>query len=133
MSFETALQTAIFTRLDGQLSTPVYDNVPQQADTATGFPYVTVGDDTINEWDTDGFLGADCTIQVHVWSRKDGRKETKEIQGNIYNALHRKESTLSAVGYRFVGIDFVSSDSFLDADGETRHGVQTFRVIIEEI
>lgn len=132
MSFETALQTAVFTRLDGQLTDPVYDNAPQQADSSRGFPYVTIGEDTVNEWDTDGTLGADCTITVHTWSRYRGRKEVKDIQGQIYDALHRQESSLSFAGYNFVGCDFVSSDSFLDSDGLTRHGVQTFRVILEE-
>lgn len=133
MSFETALQTAIYTRLNAQLSYDVYDNAPQVSDSSTGFPYVTIGEDTVNEWDTDGFLGADCTVMVHTWSRYRGRKETKEMQGAIYDALHRQESSLAFTGFRFVGCDFQTSQSFLDADGLTRHGVMTFRVIMEDV
>lgn len=132
MSFETAIQTAVFTKLDASLTTPVYDNAPQQSDASQGFPYVTIGEDTINEWDTDTELGANVTITVHTWSRARGRKELKAIQGNIYDALHRA-TDLTFAGYVFVGVDFISSDSFLDSDGLTRHGVQTFRVYIEEV
>lgn len=132
MSIAWAVQSAVFTKLDASLSTPVYDNAPQREDAATGFPYVTIGEDTVNEWDTDTELGGNCTVTVHTWSRYRGRKETKEIQGNVYDALHRA-TDLTYAGYVFVGVDFISSDSFLDSDGLTRHGVQTFRIYIEEV
>lgn len=132
MSFEVAVQNAVIDALKASapllaLVKGVFDNVPQ----STAFPYVTVGEDNHTEWDTDEIIGSDCSITVHTWSRKRGRGETKNIQGHIYNALHRAE--LSHAGYRFDSVNFETSNSFMDADGLTRHGVQTFRVLIERV
>ena len=130
MSFETAVQTAVYNALTADaglmaLVTGVYDAVPQ---TET-YPYVTIGEDIHNEWDTYDGLGSDCSVVVDTWSRGRGRKETKAIQGEIYDALNRAVLTYS--GYDIINIAFVSSSSFMDADGLTRHGVSTFRVLIE--
>lgn len=130
MSYETAVQTAVYDALTGDaalaaLVEGVFDAVPQDQ----SFPFVTIGEDIHNEWDTNTTLGSDCSITVHTWSRGRGRKETKEIQGAVYDALHR--ASLTYAGYRFVSVEFAGSQSFMDADGLTRHGIQTFRVIIE--
>ena len=137
MSYESAVQDAIYDALTGNSSLMarikgVYDSVPQATDpgSSAAFPFVTIGEDTVNEWDTDTELGADLTITIHVWSRYRGRKETKDIQGAICGILHRANLTIS--GYNLVGIDWLNSQSFMDSDGLTRHGVQTFRVTIED-
>lgn len=128
-----ALQTAIFTKLNTDLVPPVYDHVPQAADPSddTAFPYVTIGDDDYNAWDTDDSVGYEVLIDVHVWSRKRGKKETKEIQQAIYNSLNRAELTVT--GYDFISIDFTFADSALDPDGITRHGVIRFRCLLDEV
>lgn len=135
MGMETALQQAIYDTLSNDagvmaLATAVYDYVPQPDDAGdpAKFPYVVIGDDTLNAWDTDTTTGADATITVHTWSRFKGRKEVKAIQGAIYAALNR--ATLPTTGYSFVTCHLVNSDSFVDSDGITQHGVQTFRVLI---
>lgn len=137
MSIESAIQSAIYSALTGDSTlmsavTGVYDDVPQSADAGSGaaFPYVTIGEATHTEWDTDTELGSDVTVTIHVWSRYRGRKEVKDIQGQIYSLLHR--ANLAVTGYNLVGVDWIQSDSFMDADGLTRHGVQTFRITIEE-
>lgn len=88
MSFETALQSAIYSALNGDvvlsgLVVGVYDDVPQPADAgeSSQFPYVSIGEAVHTEWDTDTSLGDDITITIHTWSRYAGRKEVKEIQG----------------------------------------------------
>lgn len=129
MSYETAVQTAVFEALNGHAAltalADIYDAVPQGA----GIPYVTIGEDNHNEWDTDNTTGSDCSITIHTWSRGRGRKQAKAIQAEIYAALHRAE--LSHTGYKFDSCDWESSQSFTDADGLTRHGVQIFRIILE--
>lgn len=130
MSYEIAVQTAIFQKLSGDaplalLVEGVFDDVDQDQ----AFPYVTIGEDNHSEWDTNTSTGSDCSITIHAWSREPGRKETKQIQAAIYNALHR--AALTYTGYRFISIDWENSQSFMDADGLTRHGVSTFRVLIE--
>src|SRR5690554_4378261 len=91
-----ALQGAILQRLKSYSplmarATAVYDHVPQTAQ----FPYVVIGDDTAIDFDTDDTTGAESTITIHVWSQKRGRKEAKQIQGDIYDALHRYELSVS--------------------------------------
>lgn len=129
MSFETTLQKAVYDTLSAYvpLTANIYDDVPQDSD----FPYVVVGDDAHADWSTDTELGVTAVVTVHTWSRARGKKETKELQGHIYDALNR--ATLAASGYNFVSIDLVSSESFIDADGLTRHGVQTFNAIIQRL
>lgn len=138
MSFGVALQQAIYDQLTGDstlmaLVTGVYDDVPQAADSgaSSAFPYVTIGEDIHQDWSTDTSLGDDATITVHTWSRYRGRKQTKQIQGAIYDALTRVN--LSVTGYTMVAIDYVDEQSFVDTDGLTRHGVSTFRVLLDEM
>ena len=138
MNFELLAQQAIYEKLLANndivaRSIPVYDEVPEPCDSGSleNFPYIVVGDDQSAAWDTDTELGADITATIHTWSRYAGKKETKELQGLVYGALNRAEFTIS--GYHVVMCDFLTSQSFLDADGKTRHGVQTFRFVIEKL
>lgn len=137
-NFESVVQTAIYSQLTSNAPlmakvVTVSDNVPQPEDAgdSANFPYVTIGEDVHTTIDTDSELMNMVSITVHTWSRYSGRAETKEIQGLIYNALHR--SNLVQSGYKFINIAQVSSESRLDSDGFTRHGVQTFNLIIEEL
>lgn len=127
------LQSAIYTRLNDQLSVPVYDAVPQAVDAGdnSAFPYVTIGDDSSSEFDTDTSVGFDTDCTIHVWSRYRGRREVKEIQKAIYDALHLYDLPVS--GYHTVMVLFETADSFMDADGITRHGVMVFRIVTEDI
>lgn len=138
MDFESSIQSAIYAALTGDaalmaLATGgIRDDVPQADDAgdAVDYPYVVIGEDSATPFDTDSSVGAEATITLHVWSRYRGRKEVKAIQGAIYRALHR--ANIPVAGQHLVGIDWIQSDSFLDADGLTRHGVQTFRLTLEE-
>lgn len=125
MNFEEALHQAVFERLSDELSTPVYDDVPRNA----AFPYVVVGEDTHVPFDTDDSLGSESTVTIHVWSRYRGKKEAKQIQGEIYDALTRQELTVK--DHDLITIEFEYSDVVLDPDAITRHGVQRFRAIVE--
>lgn len=111
----------------------VSDDVPQPSDSgdAANFPYVTIGEDVFTDISTDAELMSQVSITIHVWSRKAGRKETKEIQSLIYNALNRAEIVQS--GYHFININETQSESRLDSDGQTRHGIQTYNLMIEEL
>jgi len=126
MSAELEVQKAIFSTLSAALSTTVYDNVPDNAVA----PYVVIGDDTFVQMDTDLIVGFEATITIHSWSKYRGRAEVKTIMGNIYDALHRAEFTVQ--GYNLLGCDCEYSETFLESDGVTRHGVQRFRILIRE-
>lgn len=135
--FEIAAQSAIYSKLTNNADimsrvVGIFDAVPQTENGSdTEFPYITIGEAVHSEWDTDNTIGNDVSVTIHVWSRYRGRRETKEIQGMIFNALHRQDLTYE--GFDFISIDFEASQSFLDADGLTRHGIQTFRILIDEV
>lgn len=130
MSFELVVQKAIYSALNGVISVPVYDDVPQvQADWKSA--YVTIGEDAFAAENTDLELMQRVSISVHTWSRSSGRKEVKTIQSEIFQALNRVN--LSQPGYKFINIYLESSSSELDPDGQTRHGVQIFELLIEEL
>jgi hypothetical protein len=146
MSAEYELQTSVYQALlaDGPLANllaknvedadlpAIYDHVPEPADSGSdiSFPYVTVGDDTALDWDTDTSVGKEATITIHSWSRYRGRKEVKEIQGAIYDCLHL--SQLNVFGYDTVQCLSEYSETLVDPDGLTRHGVQRFRIILDK-
>ena len=126
MSFATALQTAIHSRLSNYPGMPA---VKDDVSATLPFPYVVVGEDTHIPWDTDDSTGAESTITLHIWSRQRGKKETQDIQGLIYTALNRYEMAVS--GYHLVTMEFEYSEVTLDPDGQTRHGISRFRTLIE--
>lgn len=119
------LQKAIFTTLDTGLTVPVYDDVPQGA----SFPYVSIGEDTSIQWDTDLDDGTESTLTIHVWSRSPGRKEAKELLDSIHGLLHRKTLTVTGASPVFCYYEF--AETLLDPDGETRHGVTRYRAVID--
>jgi hypothetical protein len=126
------LQRAVYERLTGfsaltALVTGVYDHVPQTA----ALPYVVFGEPVTIPHDTDDTVGAEHDFVIHVWSDHRGQMETKEIQQQIYAALHRYNLQTSA-GLVF-NCECELQESFLDVDGLTRHGVQRFRVLMNEV
>jgi hypothetical protein len=133
------LQQAVYTALTGAaplmaIVSAVYDHVPQTA----VYPYVVIGEDQATPVDADDLPGADHLIDIHVWSgggsgtnQDRGQKKVKQAQGAIYAALHRQ--TLAVTGAAFLTCDLEHQQTFLDADGLTHHGVQRFRVKLDEV
>src|SRR5690554_4760177 len=120
------IQAAIYTRLASVLSVDVWDDVPQQPE----FPYVVIGDDTAVDWSADAYIGTDATLTIHVWSRQSGRSETKAIQQEIDEALNRFDLVVDGLDVVTLHREF--SQTMLDPDGRTRHGVQRFRLMGHE-
>jgi hypothetical protein len=127
--FSMTVQLSIKTALDAYapLTAPVYDDVPQKS----AYPYVVIGDDVFTDRSTDTGLGRRVAVVVHTWSEYRGKKEIKEMQGAIEDALER--AILTIQGYNFVTIDLESAETFVDSDGRRRHGVQTFSCLIEKL
>jgi len=128
-------QQAIYNRLTGNapimaVVSGVYDKAPQAIDSGSGaaFPFVTIGDDIITAWAADDWSGGEAVARIHVWSRYGGNKEAAEIIGLIRAALDRQD--LAIPGYGALSCDYQQSFVEPDPDGETRHGVIEFRVLI---
>ena len=103
--------------------TGVFDHVLQ----SSSFPYVTIGEIFANEFDTQTYTGLDCICTIHAWSRYAGRLEVLNIQRRIFDILHRNDLAISD-GMCF-NVMQQTSDVLLDPDGETRHGIQTYRIM----
>ena len=127
MSFEWTVQTQIFSALDGVVSCPVYDTAPQDS----SFPYITIGEAITQENGTQTTINQHVNYTINVWSRKDSSKETKVLQGEVFDALHLTK--FSASGYSFTENICLSSQDFKDTDAVTRHGVQEFKLTIERV
>lgn len=131
MGVELEVQEMLFRALSenealNQMGVSVFDDVPQ----GSSFPYITIGEAIFTERGTDTETDFEGTATIHTWSRYAGRAETKRIQGVVFDALNR--APLSLESLTLDELHFESSTSFLDADGKTRHGVQTFRLIVQE-
>ena len=128
MSFHSELQKAVYARLNTGLTTPVYDSPPQDA----AFPYVTIGDTAHAPFDTDNSVGSEVLMSVHVWDNYNGNKRILGLLDEIYSLLNRQP--LAVTGYNVLDVMYDASPApFLDADGKTRHGVSTFRLLLDEV
>ena len=135
MKAANAIQAALYTRLvTSSIGASIYDDVPDlpEGQPFSDFPYIVLGNDVSEPWDTDDTLGETYVCTIHAFSRYQGKKEIKEIVAAIYTALHRQAANLSATGYRFVDCLYEYSEIFDDDDGATRHGVCRYRITIEQ-
>tara|TARA_R100000734_G_C3319162_1_gene114470 strand:+ start:1984 stop:2385 length:402 start_codon:yes stop_codon:yes gene_type:complete len=122
------LQSAVYAALNvsaitSTLSCGVYDEVIE----GNSYPFITLGEETAIDYSTNNLVGAETTINIHVWSRYKGSKETKEILDKIHDLLH--DVNLSVTGVNLINLRFEYSDIMRDPDGITRHGVMRFRAI----
>lgn len=120
------VQSAVFARLNGHLSAPVFDYVPE----GTKPPYVTIGEDTFTPDDTDDSLGGEAFVEIEIWSTYEGKKEAKALAKAIRDRMHR--ASLEVEGYSFAVAHWDSSDTFEEPDGETTRTVETYRILIHE-
>ena len=129
MSGEFAVQQALFSALSA-LGLRVVDRGRQQADggDATAFPYVEIGFIVMNPFDTAPETGFDYLARIHVRSRSGGMAETKGIQGQIYDRLHRGPLTIT--GFNHILIQRERSE-VLPVEDNQFHGVCEYRGLIE--
>jgi hypothetical protein len=103
----------------------VFDHVPQ----GSAFPYIVLGESAAQPLETQTGGGYDTTIDIHAYSRSLGMKEAKAIMAAISSALHQQD--FAVTGQRLVFCRLQSQQ--LRQEGETRHGVQRFRIITESV
>ena len=125
------LQQAIYGALTGDsalmaMITGVHDHVPQE----TAFPYVTIGEASAVDWRTVGHDGMEVTLVLHAWSRERGRREVKLILAEIHRILN--DAKLTVPGHVLVWLHFEFSQTMLDNDGATTHGIARYDAITHE-
>lgn len=124
MSAETAVQGALYTALFA-LGLRVLDAGQQDAT----WPYVEIGFIVMNAWDTSPETGFEYVARIHTRSRSASMKEAKDIQGQLYDRLHR--GTLTVAGYHHVLIERERSEVMRAPDGSF-HGVCEYRGLIDK-
>lgn len=126
-----ALQVALVAALKAAGALPdvvggrVYDSVPPDA----AFPYVTLGDGQVLPDKAECVDGVEVSMQVDAWSRQVGYGEVKTIGAAIVAALDDKP--LAVAGFNVTVFELESARYLRDPDGKTRHGVITFRGLLE--
>jgi hypothetical protein len=119
-----ALQEAIFARLQADVSCPIYDGAPLNAD----MPYVSIDREvSVNSSPISGRKRQTRLIYLSVWSDAVGQAEVKRINGEVIAALDERRLPLE-VG-RAVSVRVEQADAQRDADGITYQGSITVRVI----
>lgn len=126
-----ALQVALVAALKAAGVLPVvvggrvYDSVPPGAT----FPYVTLGDCQVLPDKAECVDGVEVSVQVDAWSRAVGYGEAKTIGAAIVAALDDRPLTVD--GFNVTVFELESARYLRDPDGLSRHGVITFRGLLE--
>lgn len=134
MAAEFEIQKAIYTVLNGDaaltaLGPSIVDYGPADDDASTIYPFVAIGNIIVSEWDTDDTTGFDVLARIHTYSDSHSVKETKQIQGAIYDALHRQD--ISVTGYDDILIRREDSDVMRTSRGAF-HGVCEYRGYLDK-
>lgn len=119
-----ALQEAMFARLQAEVSCPIYDGAPLNAE----MPYVSIDREiSVNSSPISGRKRENRLVYLSVWSDAVGQAEVKRINGEVIAALDERRLPLE-VG-RAVSVRVEQADAQRDADGTTYQGSITVRVI----
>jgi len=119
-----ALQEAFFARLQAEVSCPIYDGAPLNAE----MPYVSIDREiSVNSSPISGRKRESRLVYLSVWSDAVGQAEVKRINGEVIAALDERRLPLE-VG-RAVSVRVEQADAQRDADGITYQGSITVRVI----
>lgn len=125
------LQMALFDRLSNDAAlmakiTGVHDTT---APTNAEMPYITLGDDTVNDYSSKTFFGEEITHTLHCWSDYEGKKEAKEILDLMLQALSKEPLTLTP-GFTLEGL----TRDYMEVleQGDYSHGVLRLRIKIKQ-
>lgn len=132
----SSLQTALYSRLtaDSALTAllasgvnSILDHVPA----GTPFPYIVLGEMEQAPVMTQDSSGHDVTITIHGFSRYNGFAEIENIMAAVSSAL--ENAPFPVGGYQLVLCQPVQSSTLLDSDGETRHSLQHFHIVLDPL
>lgn len=127
----TALQTAIYQQVADNsplmaMVTGIYDHPPE----GTPFPYIAIGDMVASNLSNLGITGADYTLNLHVWSREAGHKQTADIMNALYGLLNNGSLTVS--GQNFVAMRVTDSSITMESDGITYQGALKLQIMLTD-
>lgn len=134
---ESALQTAIYSKLVADtdidaLAQGIYSDPPQASDSGsiTPFPYVAIGDDAVNTWDTKSVFGQNALCTVNVYSRAQSKLEVKTLGALVRACLHHQPLSITGATHTMTVVE--SATYSKEPDGATQRGVLLVRVYYQE-
>ena len=132
LAADAALQTLLGTT---PAAPKVFDSVPDE----TAYPYVKLMIKPTTNRDNESYDGVEINYQISVWNRGDeGDKKTQAIQQRIEQLLLKKDAAdyrtdeLCIDGWNVVSHSRTLIDIAEEPDGRTRHGIQTFNLMLGE-
>jgi len=123
-----ALQKGVFSILTQYQTTPVYDAVPKSA----VFPYVTLGEFTSKFGGAKGIDISDVSLQIHIWSRREGKAEVNGIAEDLAAVLTSWPIDLSADDFNVLQADVDFFEAFPE-EIAGYHGVLTFVAKVQNL
>ncbi len=124
-----SLQKAVYSILSTKQTTPVYDDVPQQAE----LPYVTFGAFTCKQVGSKTTDISDISLQLHIWSVYSGKAEVNGIADDLAAVLTAWPLDLSAAGFSVMEKDIDFFEAFPEETGSGFRGVLTFVAKIQNV
>ena len=92
------------------------------------FPFLTFGDVRVEDRSGDGVRVEECTVNLHLYSRYQGRAEAMSILSGVLEALSRDRLRSFLPDCGRVVSRF--TDSFAARDGHSRHSVLRITVTL---
>ena len=130
------VQTGVFSCLTGDVPLTALlssgaDSILDHVPAGTSFPYVVIGEARAKPMNTQAVSGNDITLTIHAYSRGSGMQQVRKIMAAIYDALHH--ASFSVQNQVLVLCQCLESETRLEEDGITRHGIQHFQIITEPV
>lgn len=97
------------------------------------FPHLTIGEDQINDDETECLASSEAFTTVHVWSRVEddvtaSRAEAKRIAGIVRGLISRD---IEVEGFVVVERQFQTARHLTDPDKRTAHSVVEHRLLLD--
>ena len=109
----------------------IYDAPPPfEADAAPDAPWVTLGDERVDDWSTKDSTGAVHLLSVAVHAPKRGFAEAKQVAGAVCDVL--TGAALTPARGRVVHVGFVSGRTRRSDNDAMRRVELRFRVLVED-
>lgn len=129
------LQRAVVTKLKASadlqalIGSPIrlFQDVPPPATLA--FPYITIGPSQVLPDLAECIDGSEIFSDIHVFTRAAGYELCKRIGATVIDELHY--ASLSLGEHRCLLIERSDERYFIESDNLTKHGVVTFRALVE--
>ncbi|MFJ8262718.1 DUF3168 domain-containing protein [Rummeliibacillus sp. NPDC094406] len=115
--------TSLLNKADKQSG--IYDYVSE----STPYPYIVVGEPSIDPLGIKNSEVVDLMITLHIWSNYKGNSEAYKILSAVHESFKYK---LNISSYKTVKTSYRDAKVLPDIDGVHRHGVFTLLLTLEK-